>query len=1007
MEKKLKKIVTSLSIVVLMLLLALISLGPGGITGAFAADAQIGSDIVTAFDQGKEEVSVIVLLKDSDPTIRDEEEQKEAIKEKQEEVLADLHQEEYKTVFGFTEEKEFELKHQYETLNALAGEVTEEGLDKLRNDPNVETIVVNKVRQIFLSGSVPVINADDVWNVVVNGYNITGTGETVCVVDTGIDYNHTSLNSNYAAGYDFYNNDSDPMDDQGHGTHVAGIIASVDGTYRGIAPGAKIAAMKVCSSSGSCPDADVLAGMDWCISNKDLYNISVISISLGGGQYTSYCDGEVDFAPYAAAINDAVSRNISVVAATGNSGAGNMAGPACVQNATRVTATTKSDTMPSYASRHAFFTDTIAAPGSAITSLNDGGGVVTMSGTSMATPHLSGAFALIRQYWKQAYGKIPTSEQLEQKVLSSGNSIYDPSTGINYVRVDVLAALQPTLSLVNAPQNLSILNYTEVTITLLSDVDLAQAWLQWTYQNGTVQNLTLSTSSNASSTEFSSSLTNLSKGQHSYQVYGTDAGGMTGAIALQLFIIDNIPPAISLLAPTANNTLDAELYNFTAEIDDEHSSLSAVWFNLSDGNNSFQYFALQNSTLNSSDAANSSNNIWISQVNLSELANRAYTVTVHANDSFGNENETEVVSFTIGQLPVGTFLNVYLIKPVAGDIYKTEVVALNVTINSSVNVSDVIFNITNAAENVSILALHDNSSAWTAWLNMSTLAEGNHTVAVIAQDVLGNVNDTVSVQFTVDRTAPLLNTITESNLNESSIKMQWSTDEAADAKVQYGTSAALGTETVALGNDTTTHELTLLNLAASTLYYYSVASCDAVDNCNISELRNFTTTAAPQPAPDEDAEEENSDENDSNDDSSSDSGSSAGSSSSGSGSSGGGGGDSSSSSSSSSDSEELAEAETEVVEEAPEEELQIAAQEGSSAEESKVEEQQTAEQELTIASDGSDDENKGFGNLLTGFVSAAVLGDLSSKEYLLVGLTALVVVLTIAFIVIRKRANEF
>ena len=990
-----------------MLLLALISLGPGGITGAFAADAQIGSDIVTAFDQGKEEVSVIVLLKDSDPTIRDEEEQKEAIKEKQEEVLADLHQEEYKTVFGFTEEKEFELKHQYETLNALAGEVTEEGLDKLRNDPNVETIVVNKVRQIFLSGSVPVINADDVWNVVVNGYNITGTGETVCVVDTGIDYNHTSLNSNYAAGYDFYNNDSDPMDDQGHGTHVAGIIASVDGTYRGIAPGAKIAAMKVCSSSGSCPDADVLAGMDWCISNKDLYNISVISISLGGGQYTSYCDGEVDFAPYSAAINDAVSRNISVVAATGNSGAGNMAGPACVQNATRVTATTKSDTMPSYASRHAFFTDTIAAPGSAITSLNDGGGVVTMSGTSMATPHLSGAFALIRQYWKQAYGKIPTSEQLEQKVLSSGNSIYDPSTGINYVRVDVLAALQPTLSLVNAPQNLSILNYTEVTITLLSDVDLAQAWLQWTYQNGTVQNLTLSTSSNASSTEFSSSLTNLSKGQHSYQVYGTDAGGMTGAIALQLFIIDNIPPAISLLAPTANNTLDAELYNFTAEIDDEHSSLSAVWFNLSDGNNSFQYFALQNSTLNSSDAANSSNNIWISQVNLSELANRAYTVTVHANDSFGNENETEVVSFTIGQLPVGTFLNVYLIKPVAGDIYKTEVVALNVTINSSVNVSDVIFNITNAAENVSILALHDNSSAWTAWLNMSTLAEGNHTVAVIAQDVLGNVNDTVSVQFTVDRTAPLLNTITESNLNESSIKMQWSTDEAADAKVQYGTSAALGTETVALGNDTTTHELTLLNLAASTLYYYSVASCDAVDNCNISELRNFTTTAAPQPAPDEDAEEENSDENDSNDDSSSDSGSSAGSSSSGSGSSGGGGGDSSSSSSSSSDSEELAEAETEVVEEAPEEELQIAAQEGSSAEESKVEEQQTAEQELTIASDGSDDENKGFGNLLTGFVSAAVLGDLSSKEYLLVGLTALSVVLAIAFIVIRKRANEF
>src|SRR3989344_4593696 len=222
MDRTIKKIVTSLSIVVLVLLLGLISLGSGGITGAVVADAEVGSEVSAAFGAGTEEVSVIVLLKE-DRSVSEEEQQQEAIKEQQQQVLEELNLEDHKTLLGFTEKKEFELKYRYENLNALAGEVTEDGLEKLRNDPHVDAIIVNKARQLFLSGSVPIVNADDTWNVVVNGYNITGAGETVCVVDTGVDYNHAALLSNYVAGYDFYNNDSDPMDDQGHGTHVAGI----------------------------------------------------------------------------------------------------------------------------------------------------------------------------------------------------------------------------------------------------------------------------------------------------------------------------------------------------------------------------------------------------------------------------------------------------------------------------------------------------------------------------------------------------------------------------------------------------------------------------------------------------------------------------------------------------------------------------------------------------------------------------------------------------------------
>ena len=342
------KIFTLIFIFLVISILSFMSLELVNLTGAVVAeDVQVSGDVQQAFDSGKEEVSVIVILADD-------------VQPK--EVIDTLAQQDTKTVFGLTNEKEFELEQDYKTINAFAGKLTEEGLKELQDNPAVEKIVVNKVRHIFLSESVPLINGDDLQSISVNGYNLTGEGQTVCVIDTGIDYNHTGLGGSFGnkviAGHDFANNDSDPMDDNGHGTHIAGIIASSDSTYRGVAPDAKLVAMKVCNSGGSCEDADVLAGFDWCINNAAAYNISVISISLGGGNFTSYCDESLDFAAYALVIDNAVSKNISIVAATGNSGANSVvygiAGTACLQKSTRVTATTKSDILASYASRHPF-----------------------------------------------------------------------------------------------------------------------------------------------------------------------------------------------------------------------------------------------------------------------------------------------------------------------------------------------------------------------------------------------------------------------------------------------------------------------------------------------------------------------------------------------------------------------------------------------------------------------------------------------------------------------------
>ncbi|KKL06009.1 hypothetical protein LCGC14_2600340, partial [marine sediment metagenome] len=88
-------------------------------------------------------------------------------------------------------------------------------------------------------------------------------------------------------GYDFVNEDDDPMDDNGHGTHVAGIVASQNPTYKGVAPGANIVAAKVLNSAGSGWFTDIAAAIDWCMDNKDTYNIVAMSLSLGdGGEYT-------------------------------------------------------------------------------------------------------------------------------------------------------------------------------------------------------------------------------------------------------------------------------------------------------------------------------------------------------------------------------------------------------------------------------------------------------------------------------------------------------------------------------------------------------------------------------------------------------------------------------------------------------------------------------------------------------------------------------------------------
>jgi len=425
-------------------------------------------------------VSVIVVLEDDYSTLNeysvselddadDFDKKKMMIAKQQEKVLDKLN---YEKVSGkkssTTENKiiDLKLKHRYKTINGFSGNITTGGLEKLKNSPDVKRIYFNGIKNITLDVSVPLINATKTWGLIYNGTNLTGKGETVCVIDTGVDYNHTNLGGGWGVkiidGYNTVGNGANKacssdnsrcFDDNGHGTHVIGTIISNDATFRGVSPDAKIIAIKACNSNGDCADADVISGIDLCIDNATNLNISVISMSLGAGTFTNHCNGD-SLAP---AINTAVGQNISVVVATGNGGNSNqIASPACVQNATPISASDDSDGIASFSDRSNNFGILLFAPGVSIKSTLgsiEGGGFGNKQGTSMATPHAAGAFALIHQYFQLTENRKVMPNETDRYLNDTGTAIVDGSN--TYSRINVFAAI---LSLDTLAPNITFVN---------------------------------------------------------------------------------------------------------------------------------------------------------------------------------------------------------------------------------------------------------------------------------------------------------------------------------------------------------------------------------------------------------------------------------------------------------------------------------------------------------------------------------------------------------------------
>lgn len=271
------------------------------------------------------------------------------------------------------------------------------------------------------------INADDVWAL---GYK--GEGVIVAVLDTGIDTDHPELAGSIAGGQGF--GYAAYEDDNGHGTHVSGIITAdgVGGTpsgfAKGAAPDAKVWMAKVCDASGSCYYSDIAAAIEYVVNNSIA---KIMSISLGGGG-TSGANCDDDY--LAQKVNWAVDNGVTVVAAAGNT-SGKVSSPGCASKAIAVGAVNKSDIRASFSGTGSALD--IIAPGVSIYS-SIVGGYASWSGTSMATPHISAVAALLRQA-NPALTDNQIKDALYKTAKDLGTIGWDKYYG--WGRVDVLAAV--------------------------------------------------------------------------------------------------------------------------------------------------------------------------------------------------------------------------------------------------------------------------------------------------------------------------------------------------------------------------------------------------------------------------------------------------------------------------------------------------------------------------------------------------------------------------------------
>ncbi|MFB7288286.1 S8 family peptidase [Actinacidiphila glaucinigra] len=312
----------------------------------------------------------------------------------------------------------------------------------------IASVWLDSVVQASLDKSVPQIGGPEAW-----AAGFDGTGTRVAVLDTGVDTTHPDLAGQVVAEQNF-SDSPDAVDRFGHGTHVASITAGTGaksgGMYKGVAPGARLLNGKVLGDSGSGSMSQIIAGMEWAVAEK----ADVVNLSLG-----TYDSPEID--PAEAAVNrlSAESGALFVIAAgnNGEQGAGTVGSPGSADAALTVGAVDKQDRLASFSSTGPRVGDggikpDLTAPGVAIgaAAAHDSylstvapavaDGYIALNGTSMATPHVAGAAAILVQQHPDWSGD-DIKDALVSSTTSGGYTPFEQGSG----RVDLRKAIKQTV----------------------------------------------------------------------------------------------------------------------------------------------------------------------------------------------------------------------------------------------------------------------------------------------------------------------------------------------------------------------------------------------------------------------------------------------------------------------------------------------------------------------------------------------------------------------------------
>lgn len=339
----------------------------------------------------------------------------------------------------------------YPAFDQAAAQVDGEGLLRLVASGLTDRIERDRLHRPLLDSTRAVIGADALH---IEG--LEGQGRTLAVLDTGVDATHPLLSARLVeeACFSILADCPDgttrmvgpgaaaPCPDAGceHGTTVAGVALAGDASRArvGLAPAAQLIAIQVFSFVDpeiGAYTSDILAGLQHVLALAPFYSIDAVNLSFGSEQYSDTASCQANGGAIASATATLRAAGISTVASSGNDGRIDaIRSPACLPNVLAVGATTDADRIPAYSNTSELVS--LLAPGTAVETTRVGGGTTVVGGTSIATPHVSGALALLRQAHPTA-----TPDELQNALVLSGVPVYRADADVTIPRLDVEAAL--------------------------------------------------------------------------------------------------------------------------------------------------------------------------------------------------------------------------------------------------------------------------------------------------------------------------------------------------------------------------------------------------------------------------------------------------------------------------------------------------------------------------------------------------------------------------------------